>query len=130
MISIIFVRIIFKIRMLSISERYQSFAERSFHVVYFSLQEPATQKLRIAIIGQSNFASDVLETILALPEKPAVVGVFTIPDKGNREDVLGKQNIDYKQIASLFHLYSSYMIHYSNHCYEAQHSGVQVCCMA
>lgn len=58
-----------------------------FYFLY--LQEPTTQKLRIAIIGQSNFASDVLETILGLPEKPEVVGVFTIPDKGNREDVLG-----------------------------------------
>lgn len=48
--------------------------------------------MRIAIIGQSNFASDVLEIILGLPEKPVVVGVFTIPDKGNREDVLCNQS--------------------------------------
>uniref|UniRef100_A0A336KCV9 10-formyltetrahydrofolate dehydrogenase n=1 Tax=Culicoides sonorensis TaxID=179676 RepID=A0A336KCV9_CULSO len=54
----------------------------------FRKSEPATLKLRIAIIGQSNFASDVLETILGLDEKPEVVGVFTIPDKGNREDAL------------------------------------------
>ncbi|EDW11968.2 uncharacterized protein Dmoj_GI12253, isoform A [Drosophila mojavensis] len=43
--------------------------------------------LRIAIIGQSNFAADVLELILER-SKFQVVGVFTIPDKGSREDVL------------------------------------------
>lgn len=51
------------------------------------------QKLKIAIIGQSNFAADVLERILE--DKYEVVGVFTIPDKGNKEDVLAttaKQN--------------------------------------
>lgn len=43
--------------------------------------------LRIAIIGQSNFAADVLELLL---ERSIfqIVGVFTIPDKGSREDVL------------------------------------------
>ncbi|XP_011190556.2 cytosolic 10-formyltetrahydrofolate dehydrogenase [Zeugodacus cucurbitae] len=44
------------------------------------------QPLRIAIIGQSNFAADVLELILE--KKYNVVGVFTIPDKGSREDIL------------------------------------------
>lgn len=51
------------------------------------------EELRIAIIGQSNFAADVLELILGGGYK--VVGVFTIPDKGSREDVLAtiaKQN--------------------------------------
>lgn len=43
-------------------------------------------KLRIAIIGQSNFAADVLELILESGYN--VVGVFTIPDKGSREDIL------------------------------------------
>ncbi|XP_023172292.1 cytosolic 10-formyltetrahydrofolate dehydrogenase isoform X2 [Drosophila hydei] len=43
--------------------------------------------LRIAIIGQSNFAADVLELILER-SRFQVVGVFTIPDKGSREDVL------------------------------------------
>lgn len=42
--------------------------------------------LRIAIIGQSNFAADVLE--LLVDAGYDVVGVFTIPDKGNREDIL------------------------------------------
>lgn len=53
----------------------------------------AVQKLRIAIIGQSNFAADVLELILE--EGYEVVGVFTVADKGSREDVLAtvaKQN--------------------------------------
>lgn len=45
-----------------------------------------TEPLRIAIIGQSNFAADVLE--LLLESNYDVVGVFTIPDKGNREDIL------------------------------------------
>lgn len=52
-----------------------------------------TQKLRIAIIGQSNFAADVLELILDGGYE--VVGVFTVADKGSREDVLAtvaKQN--------------------------------------
>ncbi|XP_017859367.1 PREDICTED: cytosolic 10-formyltetrahydrofolate dehydrogenase isoform X2 [Drosophila arizonae] len=46
-----------------------------------------SSNLRIAIIGQSNFAADVLELILER-SKFQVVGVFTIPDKGSREDVL------------------------------------------
>lgn len=49
-------------------------------------QAPVVNPLRIAIIGQSNFASDVLE--LLTENKHLVVGVFTIPDKGEREDVL------------------------------------------
>lgn len=53
----------------------------------------AAEKLRIAIIGQSNFAADVLELILEGGYD--VVGVFTVADKGSREDVLAtvaKQN--------------------------------------
>ncbi|XP_061396731.1 cytosolic 10-formyltetrahydrofolate dehydrogenase-like [Musca vetustissima] len=42
--------------------------------------------LRIAIIGQSNFAADVLE--LLLEKNYNIVGVFTIPNKGSREDIL------------------------------------------
>ncbi|XP_046812146.1 cytosolic 10-formyltetrahydrofolate dehydrogenase [Lucilia cuprina] len=42
--------------------------------------------LRIAIIGQSNFAADVLT--LLLEKRYNVVGVFTIANKGNREDIL------------------------------------------
>lgn len=43
-------------------------------------------KLKIAIIGQSNFAAEVLELIVDSGYN--VVAVFTIPDKGSREDVL------------------------------------------
>ncbi|XP_030378481.1 cytosolic 10-formyltetrahydrofolate dehydrogenase [Scaptodrosophila lebanonensis] len=46
-----------------------------------------TLNLRIAIIGQSNFAADVLELLLER-RNVEVVGVFTIPDKGSREDIL------------------------------------------
>lgn len=48
--------------------------------------------LRIAIIGQSNFAAEVLE--LLLDNRYNVVGVFTIPDKGAREDVLATTATD------------------------------------
>lgn len=44
------------------------------------------ESLRIAIIGQSNFAADVLE--LLVESGYDIVGVFTIPDKGSREDIL------------------------------------------
>uniref|UniRef100_A0A1B0C1Z4 10-formyltetrahydrofolate dehydrogenase n=1 Tax=Glossina palpalis gambiensis TaxID=67801 RepID=A0A1B0C1Z4_9MUSC len=42
--------------------------------------------LRIAIIGQSNFAAEVLE--LLLEKNYNIAGVFTIPNKGTREDIL------------------------------------------
>ncbi|XP_059618232.1 cytosolic 10-formyltetrahydrofolate dehydrogenase [Phlebotomus argentipes] len=44
------------------------------------------KKLKIALIGQSNFAADVLELLLS--DGHEIVGVFTIPDKGSREDIL------------------------------------------
>ena len=44
-------------------------------------------KLKIAIIGQSNFAADVYKLIKK--DGHEVTGVFTIPDKNNREDPLG-----------------------------------------
>uniref|UniRef100_A0A182Q3G5 formyltetrahydrofolate dehydrogenase n=1 Tax=Anopheles farauti TaxID=69004 RepID=A0A182Q3G5_9DIPT len=44
------------------------------------------EELKIAIIGQSNFAAEVLEVLLE--REHIVVGVFTIADKGSREDVL------------------------------------------
>lgn len=44
------------------------------------------EPLKLAIIGQSNFAADVLE--LLIEKSYSVVGVFTIPDKGSREDIL------------------------------------------
>lgn len=52
----------------------------NFYFKYFQ------SSLRIAIIGQSNFAADVLT--LLLEKKFNVVGVFTIANKGNREDIL------------------------------------------
>ncbi|XP_058815790.1 cytosolic 10-formyltetrahydrofolate dehydrogenase [Topomyia yanbarensis] len=45
-----------------------------------------TEDLKIAIIGQSNFAAEVMEVLLE--HHHIVVGVFTIADKGNREDIL------------------------------------------
>lgn len=49
-------------------------------------EKDCAEKLKIAIIGQSNFAADVLELIA--DSGYDVVGVFTISDKGNREDIL------------------------------------------
>ncbi|XP_034251453.1 cytosolic 10-formyltetrahydrofolate dehydrogenase [Thrips palmi] len=43
------------------------------------------QKLRVAIIGQSAFAAEVYKLIKKDGHK--VVGVFTVPDNGNREDL-------------------------------------------
>ncbi|KAG6464176.1 hypothetical protein O3G_MSEX014332 [Manduca sexta] len=45
------------------------------------------QKLRVAIIGQSTFAAEVFK--LLQRDGHDVVGVFTVVDKGNREDPLG-----------------------------------------
>uniref|UniRef100_A0ABD2X800 10-formyltetrahydrofolate dehydrogenase n=2 Tax=Trichogramma kaykai TaxID=54128 RepID=A0ABD2X800_9HYME len=42
--------------------------------------------LKIAIIGQSNFAADVYKLLKA--DGHEISGVFTIPDKNNREDAL------------------------------------------
>ncbi|KAK9746221.1 Formyl transferase, C-terminal domain [Popillia japonica] len=46
------------------------------------------KSLRIAIIGQSAFAVDVFERLTQ--HGHVIVGVFTIPDKGRREDPLAK----------------------------------------
>lgn len=54
-----------------------------------SVTEPlqtVENKLKIAIIGQSNFAAEVLELIVEGGYE--VVAAFTIPDKGTREDIL------------------------------------------
>lgn len=48
--------------------------------------QSSAEPLRIAIIGQSNFAADVLD--LLIEGGYNVCGVFTIPDKANREDIL------------------------------------------
>ena len=42
------------------------------------------EKLKIAIIGQSQFAAEVYKKVKTNGHE--VVGVFTIPDKNNRED--------------------------------------------
>ncbi|KAL7740503.1 hypothetical protein ACLKA6_007031 [Drosophila palustris] len=54
----------------------------------------ALQNLRIAIIGQSNFAADVMELLLER-SNIKIVGVFTIPDKGSREDILATTTANY-----------------------------------
>jgi formyltetrahydrofolate dehydrogenase len=50
------------------------------------------RKLKIAIIGQSNFAAEVYKSLKR--DGHEITGVFTIPDKSDREDILGKWNID------------------------------------
>ncbi|XP_023247716.1 mitochondrial 10-formyltetrahydrofolate dehydrogenase-like, partial [Copidosoma floridanum] len=45
-------------------------------------------KLKVAIIGQSNFAAEVYS--LLRKNEHEITGVFTIPDKNNREDPLGR----------------------------------------
>jgi formyltetrahydrofolate dehydrogenase len=45
-------------------------------------------KLKVAVIGQSTFASEVYKLLRKDGHK--VVGVFTVPDRGNREDPLGR----------------------------------------
>ena len=42
------------------------------------------EKLKIALIGQSQFAAEVYKKVRANGHE--VVGVFTVPDKNNRED--------------------------------------------
>lgn len=46
--------------------------------------------MRIAIIGQSAFASEVLK--LLQKNGHEIVGVFTVPDKDGREDTLGERD--------------------------------------
>jgi methionyl-tRNA formyltransferase len=48
-------------------------------------------KLKVAVIGQSTFAAEVYKLLRKDGHK--VVGVFTIPDKGTREDALGKLTV-------------------------------------
>ena len=45
-------------------------------------------KLKVAIIGQSNFAAEVYKSLKK--DGHSIAGVFTITDKGNREDPLGE----------------------------------------
>lgn len=58
--------------------------------MYYFFQQISTspiQPLRVAIIGQSAFAVDVFNRLRQ--HGHIIVGVFTIPDKGKREDPLG-----------------------------------------
>lgn len=54
--------------------------------MHFSLQTNQ-RDLNVAIIGQSTFAAEVYKLLLKNGHR--VVGVFTILDKGNRQDPLG-----------------------------------------
>lgn len=56
----------------------------------FSFLNPQAllDRMRVAIIGQSTFAGEVYKQLVKDGHK--VVGVFTVPDQGNREDPLGK----------------------------------------
>nr|XP_018909366.1 PREDICTED: cytosolic 10-formyltetrahydrofolate dehydrogenase isoform X1 [Bemisia tabaci] len=58
----------------------QSFGSRGFS------SQMTSNKLKIAIIGQSTFASEVYKLIRKNGHE--VVGVFTVPDQGSREDPL------------------------------------------
>lgn len=44
-------------------------------------------QLKVAIIGQSPFAAEVYKLLRQSGHQ--ITGVFTVPDKGNREDPLG-----------------------------------------
>ena len=50
-------------------------------------------KLKVAVIGQSTFASEVYKLLRKDGHK--VVGVFTVPDRGNREDPLGRFSVSH-----------------------------------
>ncbi|XP_050700415.1 cytosolic 10-formyltetrahydrofolate dehydrogenase-like, partial [Eriocheir sinensis] len=52
----------------------------------FSTTQSLLERMRVAIIGQSTFAGEVYKQLVKDGHK--VVGVFTIPDQGNREDPL------------------------------------------
>lgn len=55
---------------------------------HFSRTTPVLDKLRVAVIGQSTFAAEVYKLLVKDGHK--IVGVFTVPDQGNREDPLGE----------------------------------------
>lgn len=58
-----------------------------FEFNIFIIKQAPKRKLRVAIIGQSTFAAEVFK--LLHKDGHEVVGVFTVLDKGNREDPLG-----------------------------------------
>ncbi|GLH15904.1 Probable methylmalonate-semialdehyde dehydrogenase [acylating], mitochondrial [Gryllus bimaculatus] len=53
---------------------------------HFSSSATTFNRLKVAIIGQSTFAAEVYKLLRKDGHK--IVGVFTVPDKGNREDPL------------------------------------------
>lgn len=59
----------------------------SLIIYYFFLSKVKLYDMKIAIIGQSIFASSVYKLLKQDGHK--IVGVFTVPDKGKREDPLG-----------------------------------------
>ncbi|PSN58464.1 Cytosolic 10-formyltetrahydrofolate dehydrogenase [Blattella germanica] len=69
-------------------DTYDMLGTRAYFVVsrHFSTSQNALNKLKIAIIGQSTFAAEVYKLLRKDGHK--VVGVFTVPDKNNREDPL------------------------------------------
>jgi len=58
----------------------------------FCLQN-VLSKLKVALIGQSTFASEVYKLLRKDGHK--IVGVFTVPDRGNREDPLGMSKVSH-----------------------------------
>lgn len=57
-------------------------------------------QLKVAIIGQSPFAAEVYK--LLRQKGHQITGVFTIPDKGNREDPLGMSSYGNFIVSSIF----------------------------
>jgi hypothetical protein len=70
-----------------------------YYFILLDLQNILSQ-LKIAIIGQSTFAAEVYKLLRSDGHK--VVGVFTIPDKGNREDPLGKLQVSPYFVIEMF----------------------------
>lgn len=60
-----------------------------FNGVCLLMFQSLRERLRLAIIGQSSFASEVYKSLRS--EGHHVVGVFTVPDTGAREDPIGEQ---------------------------------------
>lgn len=50
---------------------------------------PSSRTMRIAVIGQSLFGKEVYKELVK--EGHQVVGVFTIPDKDGKSDLLGRR---------------------------------------
>ena len=58
------------------------------HVVVVYSCQGGWERMRIAIIGQSQFAADVYQALRS--NGHMITGVFTVPDKEGRVDPLGK----------------------------------------